>query len=285
MHFFESHFWYNRNQRNGILILIGLILILQIIYFFVDFSNEEISFYQEEINQYEAHLDSLQEIKTLNSKIKIYPFNPNYIGDYKGYLLGMTVEEIDRLLVYRAGGKFINSNQEFQKVTQVSDSLLESISPYFKFPDWVSKAKTQKKIISNQIIETQDLNEASKEDLMKINGIGEKLASRIVAYRELVKGFSFDDQLYEVYYLRKEQANFILKRFKVMSKPIIKKININEANFKEVLHLPYLNYDLTKKIFDYRDHVELILDLNELKKIDSFPLDRFKRIILYLSTE
>ena len=70
-----------------------------------------------------------------------------------------------------------------------------------------------------------------------------------------------------------------------MSKPIIKKININEANFKEVLHLPYLNYDLTKKIFDYRDHVELILDLNELKKIDSFPLDRFKRIILYLSTE
>lgn len=285
MQFFESHFWYNRNQRNGILILIGLILILQAIYFFVDFSNEEITFHEEKIIQYQAHLDSLKEIKALNSKPKIYPFNPNYITDYKGYLLGMTIEEIDRLLLYRKSGNFVNSNQEFQKITQVSDSLLESISPYFKFPDWVSKATTKKKLAGNQIFKIQDLNEASINDLLKINGIGQKLASRIIAYRELVSGFTFDDQLYEVYYLRKEQANLILKRFRVMTKPEIKKININDASFKEVLHTPYINYNLTKKIFNYRDQVKLILSLNELKTIDSFPLDRFERITLYLSTE
>lgn len=49
----------------------------------------------------------------------------------------MSVEQIDRLLAYRKQGKFANSPKEFQQVTGISDSLLNAISPYFKFPDWV----------------------------------------------------------------------------------------------------------------------------------------------------
>jgi hypothetical protein len=53
----------------------------------------------------------------------LYPFNPNFITDFKGYKLGMSVQEID-LLEYRKGNKYVNSPKEFQAVTQVSDSLL-----------------------------------------------------------------------------------------------------------------------------------------------------------------
>jgi hypothetical protein len=48
----------------------------------------------------------------------------------------MSVQEIDRLLEYRKGNKYVKP-KEFQAVTQVSDSLLNVIAPYFKFPDWV----------------------------------------------------------------------------------------------------------------------------------------------------
>jgi hypothetical protein len=58
---------------------------------------------------------------------KIYLFNPNFITDYKGYKLGMSVAEIDRLLEFRKGDKYVNSAAEFQKITKVSDSLLKTM--------------------------------------------------------------------------------------------------------------------------------------------------------------
>jgi hypothetical protein len=63
-------------------------------------------------------------------KPKIYPFNPNFITDFKGYKLGMSVTEIDRLLAFRKTNRYVNSAAEFQQVTQVSDSLLAQIAPF-----------------------------------------------------------------------------------------------------------------------------------------------------------
>ena len=47
----------------------------------------------------------------------------------------MSSEEIDRLLDYRKQNKWINSKEDFKKVTKVSDSFLDQISSYFKFPE------------------------------------------------------------------------------------------------------------------------------------------------------
>jgi len=227
-----------------------------------------------------------------NKKPKIYPFNPSFITDYKGSILGMSNDEIDRLLKYRQEGKYINSVKEFQSVTKISDSLLAIISPYFKFPDWVNKkitsSKENKKIVipkDNESFDKQDLNNASIEELRKINGIGQTLAERIIKYRSSLNGFIFDDQLNEVYGLKLEVINRVLERYTVMSKPIIKKLNVNTATFKEVLRLPYIDYELTKKIFQYRDEVAEIQTIEELKNIEGFPIEKFDRIIVYLEAK
>lgn len=285
MRFIESHFWYNRSQRNGILTLIILVLVVQLIYIFLDFPEEEIQLPKEVIAQYQAHIDSIKENKISINKPKSYPFNPNYLSDYKGYRIGMSVKEIDRLMEFRKRGKFVNSAEEFQKVTQISDSLLNEISSSFRFPEWVSQSENKKILKSDKIAIVEDLNMVSESDLMKINGIGQKLSSRIVSYRKLIGGFTYDDQLYEVYYLKREIAEIILNKYKVIVKPDIKKININDATFKEVLKIPYIDYDLTKKLFNYRDRVKIILSIEELKEIDSFPMEKFERITLYLATE
>lgn len=142
MNIFKSHFWYQKGQRNGIFILIILIIIFQFIIVFVDFSpEEEVNIHAPKIMSFGHQIDSLRKINLENRKPKIFPFNPNYITDYKGAQLGMSLAEIDKLLAFRKTGKFINSKKEFQKVTTISDSLLNSISSYFKFPDWVVKRK------------------------------------------------------------------------------------------------------------------------------------------------
>ena len=291
MNFFKSHFWYNKNQRNGILFLVLLIFILQFIYFFVDFSSDkEINIDTSELNIFQQQIDSLKEVKKENEKTKIFPFNPNYITDFKGYQLGMSVEEIDKLLAFRKTGKFVNSNEEFQNITGINDSLLMAISTYFKFPDWVNSKKDKENLrkskntnLSKQ--EIRDLNLVTVKELILINGIGDKLSKRIIDYRELLKGFSFNEQLYEVYFLDTIVANNVLNRYQVLNKPKIEKLEINSANFKEVLHLPYIDYDLTKKIFNYRDEIGAYSTLEDLKKIDSFPLEKYDRIALYLTTD
>ncbi len=279
-----SHFRLNSRQRNGIFLLISIILILQYIYFFVDLSpKEKINTETEDIQKFQNEIDSLKKIKN-QTTVKIYPFNPNYLTDYKAYQLGMNVEEIDRLFAFRKKGKFINSAKEFQKVTLISDSLLQVMLPYFKFPEWVNqKEKKQNKKV--QPVKKEDLNKVTEEQLQQISGIGSKLSKRIIRYRKLLQGFTFNDQIYEVYGLNRETAKKILNRFEVKNKPIISKLDINNATFKDILHTPYIDYHLTKKIVRYRDRNNGFDRIEDLKKIDSFPVEKFDRINLYLTVK
>ena len=231
------------------------------------------------LEQMNARLDSMLGEEEAENE-RIYPFNPNYLSDFKGYALGLNTEEIDRLLAYRKKGLFVNSAGDFQQVTRVSDSLLRSIEPYFKFPSFATKPR-----IVQSRPETNDLNRASAEDFMKIQGVGETLSQRIVSYRKFLGGYTFEDQVYEVFNLPRETAQRVLGHFEIREPPVIKKINVNTASFKEILSLPYIDYDLTRRIMDFRKEEKVITDLSDLKKIDSFPLDKFERIAVYLLAE
>ena len=290
MNFFKSHFGYHKRQRDGIFFLLIFIVFLQGIFFFVDFSSDEnTAVSQTEILAFQQEMDSLKNVEKAKYTPKIYPLNPNFITDFKGHQLGMNTNEIDKLLAFRAQGKFINSTKQFQEITGVNDRLLAVISPYFKFPDWISSGKNTEKQYSNSKIDEsiikKDINAASAEDLIIVNGIGEKLAKRIIDYRTKLQGFSFNDQIFEVWSLDKEVAAKVLQYFEVTKQPTIQKINVNTASFKEVLAIVYLDYELTKKIFNYKKQVAEIQSIEELKKIDGFPLEKFNRIVLYLEAK
>ena len=299
MKIFKSHFWYTKSQRNGIFLLIIIIVILQIFLFINPFSSDEIvDINQPELVAFQQQIDSLKAVEIENRKPKIYPFNPNYITDAKGEQLGMSLAEIDRLLAFRKTNKFINSKEEFQQVTKVSDSLLNNIAPYFKFPDWVVERnkklnkvsnKTEKRVVESDGKKNQpstlDINKASVYDFLTIEGVEEKLAERIINYRSKLQGFSFLTQIYEVYKIDKNTADQITSTFTIIEKPIIQKKNINTIEFKELLKNPYIDYELCKKIFEYRDEVAELQNLSELKNIKGFPLDKYDRIVLYLLAE
>ncbi|CAM1333824.1 ComEA family DNA-binding protein [Tenacibaculum aestuariivivum] len=297
MKIFKSHFWYHKRQRDGVLFLILIIIILQIFYVFVDFSsNKKVEIAPGELVVFESAIDSLKKIVLESKKSKKYYFNPNYITDYRGYQLGMTVQEIDRLHKYRKQHKFINSACEFQKITKISDSLLSEISSQFKFPEWVVKRNKLKQQRYSSVvnfvneneglkISTDDINQASQKDLELISGVGKLISQRIIKYRNRLQGFSYKSQLYEVWGVNKETINKVLKVFKIYKKPVIKRININTASFKELLKNPYINYELCKNIFEYRDEVAELQNISEIKNIDGFPVDKYDRIVLYLKAE
>ena len=288
---FKSHFKFNKQERSGIFFLLLILILIQTAYYFYSNNsgkNPDILRFDENLQH---QIDSLKMEALVKDSVPIYPFNPNFITDFKAYTLGMSLQEIDRLHEFRASDKYVNSKEEFQEVTKVSDSLLERISPYFKFPDWTQdkteKGKSKVLLSPNtsdvKMRKKLDLNSATVDDLRSINGIGEKLSARIVKFRDRLGGFLVDGQLYDVYYLEPEVADRVLEKFTVLNKPEIVRINVNTATAAELSKLTYIQKDVAQRIVNYRNLNGGIKSLNELSNIEGFPSDRIDRIALYLS--
>lgn len=285
---FKSHFKFNKQERSGIFYLLLVIFSLQLIYILI---SKEV-FYESEVNfaldtKVQKVLDSIKAQSKTEESSRMYSFNPNFLSDYKGYTLGMSNEEIDRLHLFRSENRWVSSAKEFQSVTHISDSLLNRIEPFFKFPGWANQSTNKKRVSRKKLeaanVEPKDLNQATAEELKVIYGIGDKLSARIIKFRNRLGGFMVNEQLYDVYGLEEEVVLSILKEFQVKQQPAIEKININTATGKEMEKLIYINQNLAIQIVTYRDSVGIIRDFSELSKIEDFPVKKIDRIKLYLS--
>ena len=286
----KSYFLFSREHRSGIFLLFAIIILVQLAYiFFGDYFITKNNTTEDKAwLLVQNEIDSLKSIQS-TKKDTIYPFNPNYISDYKGYKLGMTIQEVDRLHAFRKQGKFVNSVEEFQQVTKVSNAFLSKIRPYFKFPDWVKNKgtatsekfhkflpKEKEKIIQ------KDINVATREDLIAVYGIGEKLADKILQEKEKLGGFVSMEQFQFMWGISPEAILDLEKRFTVKSQNGIKKIAINDLSQKELAKFPYFNYALAKEIVIYRTMNSGIKNIDDLTKIKGMPNEKIKIIALYL---
>ena len=287
----KSHFIFNRSQRNGILLLLFFVSVVGIINNHIDFSTEnQLDTNSEEVLALQKELDSMRIFHRKSNQPKVYPFNPNFITDFKGYKLGMSTEEIDRLLDYRKKNKWINSKEDFKKVTKVSDSLLNQISSYFKFPDWVTNSKPRNKNKSQGFKEKKydqkiDLNLATQQELKKVNGIGDIYSKRIIDYRNKLGAYTNDIQLNDIYGLDYQVINNILNEFTVKTPKEIIKMNLNKVTASDIATIPGISFELAKKIWEYRILNERIYNFSELEKIEGLTERKLQGIQLYLKVE
>src|SRR5699024_9755910 len=121
----KSHLPFNTGQRVGIIGLVFIVIALLGITYVVSHKNIKPEKQLAVGIKVQHWIDSVKQVsKAKPHRYKIYPFNPNFITDYKGYVLGMSPEEISRLHRFRKQDKWVNSTADFQRVTHVSDSLL-----------------------------------------------------------------------------------------------------------------------------------------------------------------
>ena len=283
----KSFFVFSKSHRSGIVLLVALMGLTQLGYLLLSIQNVP-EREDKRWLQVQNEIDSLKFNVTAH-KDTLYPFNPNFISDYKGYKLGLTIAEIDRLHLFRAQNKFVNSAAEFQQVTQVSDTKLQALSPYFKFPEWLTRKKENRSSAFHsfsskptQAVVRKDINLATKDDLIAVYGIGEKLADKILIEKEKLGGFVSLEQFQFMWGIRPEALEDIEKRFFVSNNPSVKKIAINEMSMKELAQFPYFNYALAKEIVVYRTMNNGINEIADLTKIKGMPNEKIKIIALYL---
>ncbi len=286
MNSIKSHLEMHSRFRNGIFLL-ALFLFLGILLFYFWPSDHSKKNNFEELVEFQNQIDSIKKSVTQKKKAyKLRPFNPNFITEYKGYVLGLSTIELDRLYTYRKEGKWINSIQDFKRITQVSDSLLAKVSPYFKFPDWVQNSKTRttnKRVLSNlSFVKKKDLNEVTASELIEKVGVPDFISERIIKYRNKLGGFIDDIQLQDVSGLYEYQRNKILSMYTVKTKKNVYKINVNKASVKELIKVPYFDFETALSIRDFVKKSNGISNFKELEKVEGISLEKIDRIALYL---
>ncbi|MCA4791763.1 helix-hairpin-helix domain-containing protein [Myroides odoratimimus] len=288
----KRFYYYTKSQKRGLFFLVLFVIAIQLYIYYPRSSDEHIvdqysTLFNDEYQKQISLLDSINTI-AIAKRDTIYPFNPNFITDYRGFVLGMSTAEIDRLLSFRKENKYVNSAKEFQQVTQVSDEWLKTYSTYFKFPDWVNTPKVQREYVdySKPKVEVPIvaicINSATLDDLQKVRGIGPYYADKIMKEREKYGGFVSVQQLKFVYGLSEEVVNELYRHFKVMNAPIVTTLNINEASINQLKELPYMNYYIAREVVKHRSMNGDFVNKEGLLQIEKFPIDKIDIISLYL---
>lgn len=286
----KSHFGYDKRKRNGILFFAILLVICTLVIMMYN-PEVHVEVSQEEslsVLAFQKEIDSLKIIEVERRKPKIFPFNPTLLTDFNGYKLGLSTEEIDRVVRFRESGKWLNSNAQFKEVSGISDSLLEVISPYFKWPKWLEEQKNNPKRnkTANKtwktIAQKGALNSVSYNQLLALDGMTDDAASRVIRHRDQIGGYQVDFQIHSVYGVDKNVKRLILDNYTVKNKPVVHSIGVNKATASDLSTVPLLDFDLAKEVVDYRILHEGIKSLKELKDLEGMTDFKYDIIKLYL---
>ncbi|MEE1899261.1 helix-hairpin-helix domain-containing protein [Flavobacterium rakeshii] len=282
---------FTKQQQKGVVALLLLILVVQLGYYIcvsVLFTGDKFTSQEEkEWLSHQTEIDRLQSQKSQN-RDTIFPFNPNYISDYKAYVLGINLKQLNKLNEYRQSGAFINSAQEFQNVTGVHDTVLAKLSPYFRFPvKPISKQSDNEQHVVPTVthkdeIVIVDINKATREELIKIHGIGDYYSKLIIERREQLGGYVSMEQMDDFSQIPQQAIILLKEHFQVIEVPQTLKINVNNASLNQLSRFPYFDKDLARAIITHRSMLGKFVKIEDLLKINGFPVQKEKIIALYL---
>ncbi len=250
--------YFTRSQRRAVIVLFIIILTGQGALFLMNRMLKPVHESYTVPQSLQRQYDSLKNLALQSKQKKIYPFNPNYLTDYRGYYLGMTTNQIDKVIKFRKQGNFFQSKQQFKQISGISDSLFMILEPYINIPVYkLHGQKYEAQQLTNHKLSTDDINQATASDFQTVRGVGTVLSKRIVKYRSSIGGFTSRQQLNKVYGLSPEVIARIWQKFKIKDSPSVparsQKIPVNTAHYTDLMKVNGINEKLAKRIIKYRD--------------------------------
>lgn len=294
--FVRDYLSFNRKERVGILSLTGLICI---IYLLPALMQKQKPFPIKDLNLLATYRDSLDKHSAdpnnfQNPSIsthyepkrapdytegELFEFDPNSLPESGWRKLGLNEKTSKTIIKYTSkGGKF-RAVEDLQHIWGMPEGFFERVKPYVRIENSERRYETKEYIKTARKTFSIDINNSDTAHWIDLPGIGSKLASRIVNFREKLGGFYSIEQVKETFGLQDSVFQKI-KPFLQISGDV-KKININTATKDDLKTHPYIKWNIANAIVEYRNQHGNFQTIDELKKIAVIDEATFSRIVPY----
>lgn len=227
--------------------------------------------------------------------LSLFYFDPNVASAAQLQELGMPKFIAERIVKYRSKGGQFRKKEDLQKIYGLQPALYERLEPYISLPE--KQAFTANNFSKPTETETPppafrtpptapklttfDINTADTTQLIRLKGIGSKLAARIVKFRDGLGGFNATTQYAEVFGLDSLSLSELNRFAEVRTPP--KKISINTASPEELDRHPYLSKRQADIIVRYREQHGAYTSAQDLLKIKILDEKLVNKIAPYLA--
>ena len=292
-HFLKQYFVFSKSERKGIyvlLILIAIALFVPVIYKWlfppqpIDFSITTLRDAKEIREPYAA--DSFAQSD--ERAIQLFYFNPNTADSATLVSLGFTSKTARSITNYRnKGGKF-KKPEDLYRIFNVDSNLISTLLPYVQLD---AQEEYQSQFKSNQYTTKEkkafvpvELNTADSLQLVSLYGIGPKMASKIIDYRNRIGGFFRVEQLTEIWGI----DAFLIEELNGKIYVDVSKVNylpINTITYDELKLNPYLRFKIASAIVNYRKHHGNFKKVEDLKQVILLHDSTYQKLLPYIKLE
>jgi DNA uptake protein ComE-like DNA-binding protein len=289
-HIFREYFTYTSRERNGVLVLLAIVLLLFVFlgisdrfadrkkFDFTPFK-KDVAAFEQSGKEFSDEEEEEGYYASSPGKIKAerFPFDPNTATEEDLERLGLSSKQVRAVISFRKNGGF-SDKDEFAKVRAISPELYASLEPYILIPP----RNESNDIFSSPDKKIIELNTADTVDLEGTKEIGRSFAWKIIRFRNALGGFISKQQLMEI-------KGMDEKRFAEMSSRIsidttaIRKININTCTIEQLSKHPYLNYNQARAIVNYRTVHGSFTNTAGIRSCELVTEELYNKILPYLT--
>jgi competence protein ComEA len=306
--FVQEYFRFTRLERVGLLVILTLTLILFFLpgvfrkqlqkhpvkgdtSWITSLKNLEINDSLREINRYAgkrkyAYPGSRDRI----DRSTLFHFDPNTITDEQWRRLGLRDKTIKTIRRYiERGGRFRHP-EDLQKIYGLFKDEYERLVPFVRINrneiknEQEIEEKRMEPLVAKPAYSIIEINSADTAAFIRLPGIGNKLANRIIQFREKLGGFYSVNQVAETYGLADSIFQKILP-FLSAGNSAVRKININTATIDELKAHPYIRWNLATPIIAFRNEHGPFTTVKDIRKVMAVTDEVYEKLKHYLSVE
>ena len=319
MKLFRDFFFYTRNQRRGILLLVAAIVAVWTVNWWLrpaerSFPQTDAAYMDSLMADYKDFLasvkyqDSIQKQRFKSqdkpaSQPELRPFDPNEAYSALLCRIGLPGWMARIVVRYRQKGGVFRKPEDFRRIYGMTDERFEMLRPYIRIarrdtattpaiadkiqPDTTSKDSTRKPAIPLfQHVRKYpagtiiELNQADTTELKKIPGVGSVIARMIVKYRTRLGGYYSVSQLKDI----RLRADLLEPWFSVDT-TAIRRINLNKGGTASLRRHPYINFYQARAIVEWRKEHGPLKDLTPFEQHPDFTKEDLERLGHYVCYE
>jgi len=132
------------------------------------------------------HSPVVQSVREQTRRVESFKFNPNTATVEEFQRLGFSPKQAESIENYRQRGGRFRRKSDFAKSFVVADSVYRRLEKFIDIP-------------------LLDINKADSAAFDALPGIGGYFASKMVKYREALGGYSYPEQLMDIYHFDRDK--------------------------------------------------------------------------------